>query len=192
MIAWPWPAPADDGGALHLKPGLEWPDIALPATSGGTISIARRAGICVVFAYTWTGRPGLDNPPGWDDIPGAHGSTPEAEGFRNLYTAFTASDIEVIGLSLQPTDWQRELVQRLELPFAILSDEKRALQQALRLPTFETGGTTFLKRLTLVIADGRIRRTFYPVHPPDAHAREVLAWLAASLGYALESRRRPG
>lgn len=191
-FTWPWPAPDDDHGARHLKDGLRLPSIALPSTHGGTVDLSTRSGMAVVFAYTWTGRPGLANPPAWDDIPGAHGSTPQAEGFRNLYSAFASTDVEVFGLSLQSSDWQRELVERLQLPFPLLSDADRDLQRALRLPVFETGGVTYLKRLTLFVVDGRIRRTFYPVHPPDAHAREVLAWLAASLGYALEARRRPG
>ena len=191
MIAWPYPAPKDDGGARHLREGTALPNIALPSTSGTPVSLAHVQGLAVVFVYTWTGQPGLSNPPGWDDIPGAHGSTPEAEGFRNLYTAYTSSDIEIFGLSVQPSDWQRELVQRLKLPFQLLSDAGGELQQALRLPTFQTGGVTYLNRLTLVIESGHIRRVFYPVHPPDTHAREVLAWLAATLGYALESRRRP-
>lgn len=191
MIEWPYPAPQDDGGARHLEKGMLLPDIALPSTTGGTISLARQPGLSVVFIYTWTGRPGLSNPPAWDDIPGAHGSTPEAEGFRNLYTAYTATDVEVFGVSVQDTAWQKELAGRLNLPFALLSDADLQLERALRLPAFETGGVTYLKRLTLVIEDGRVRRVFYPVHPPDTHAREVLAWLAADLGYALESRRRP-
>lgn len=191
MIEWPYPAPKDGGGARHLKEGLALPDIALPSTSDQSVNLARHAGRCVVFVYTWTGQPGVADPPDWDHIAGAHGSTPEVIGFRNLYTAFTASDAEVMGLSVQPSAWQRELVERLGLPFALLSDAGLALQRALRLPTFETGGVTYLERLTMLIEDGRIRRVFYPVHPPDTHPREVLAWLAASLGYALESRRRP-
>ena len=191
MITWPYPAPEDDGAARHLKDGLRLPDIELPSTRGTPVSLARHPGRLVLFIYTWTGRPFLANPPNWDDIPGAHGSTPEAEGFRNLYTAFASTDVEVMGLSVQPTDWQQELVTRLQLPFPLLSDAKLELQNAMRLPTFETGGVTYLKRLTMVIEDGRLRRKFYPVHPPDAHAREVMAWLAASLGYALESRRKP-
>jgi peroxiredoxin len=192
VIAWPYPAPKDDGGTRHLTRGKPLPSIQLASSKGGTVDLSRQPSVAVVFAYTWTGRPGLANPPGWDDIPGAHGSTPQAEGFRNLYTAYTASDVEVFGLSVQSTDWQRELASRIELPFALLSDGDLLLQKALGLPTFETGGVTYLKRLTIVIEDGRILRTFYPVHPPDTHAREVLAWLAATLGYTLESRRRPG
>jgi len=34
-----------------------------------------------------------------------------------------------------------------------------------------------LKRLTLILYDGRIEKVFYPVFPPDRHAEEVIAWL---------------
>jgi peroxiredoxin len=34
-----------------------------------------------------------------------------------------------------------------------------------------------LKRLTLIIEDGRIGKVFYPVFPPGKNAEEVLAWL---------------
>jgi peroxiredoxin len=66
-----------------------------------------------VFCYTWTGRPGLASPPQWDEIPGAHGSTPQAQDFRNFYTAFADIGVGVFGLSTQSTDHQRELVERL-------------------------------------------------------------------------------
>lgn len=177
MSAWPYPAPVDDGGATHLTAGTPLPDIQLPATTGGTLSLARLAGTTVAYIYTWTGRPGLANPPGWDEIPGAHGSTPEAEGFRELYAAFAARGCAVLGISVQDTAHQQELVARLKLPFPILSDARHELRRALRLPVFAAGGVEYLKRLTMIVRDGRIAHVFYPVHPPDSHAREVLAWL---------------
>ena len=85
MSAWPFPAPVDCGGARHLTVDTDIPDIPLPSTQGGETSLAEVPGLSIVFAYPWTGRPGLENPPNWDDIPGAHGSTPEAEGFRDLF-----------------------------------------------------------------------------------------------------------
>jgi hypothetical protein len=36
---------------------------------------------------------------------------------------------------------------------------------------------SLLKRLTLVIDEGRATQVFYPVFPSDAHAAEVLSWL---------------
>lgn len=172
---------ADDGGARHLKRGLRMPDLDLPATSGGSVNLARLPGLVIAYCYPWTGRPGLPNPPDWDNIPGAHGSTPQAEGFRDLYAGFRQVEAAVYGISTQPTDYQRELVARLALPFAIISDEHFALQRALALPTFATGGVTYLKRLTLALRDGRLERVYYPISLPAAHAREVCAWLGSAI-----------
>jgi peroxiredoxin len=119
----------------------------------------------------------VPNPPRWDEIAGAHGSTPEAEGFRDRHDAFLARGVAIYGLSTQSAAWQQELVQRLGLPFPILSDEHFRFQEALQLPTFETGGVRYLVRLTLIIADGRIGRLHYPVTDPAGHAAEVLAAL---------------
>jgi peroxiredoxin len=167
----------DDGGARHLKRGQRLPNLDLPTTSGGSVNLARLSGLAIVYCYPWTGRPGLPNPPGWDDIPGAHGSTPQAEGFRDLHAGFRQVQAAVYGLSTQATDYQRELVDRLGLPFELVSDQGFALQRALALPTFAAGGETYLKRLTLALVNGRIERVYYPVPSPAAHAREVCAWL---------------
>ena len=169
--------PADDGGARHLKRGRRMPDVALPTTAGTEVSFARLPGWAIVYCYPWTGRPGFPDPPGWDDIPGAHGSTPQTQGFRDLYAGFRQVDTEVFGLSTQATEYQRELAERLQVPFQIVSDAQFALQRALALPTFATSGVTYLKRLTLAVRDGRIERVYYPVPSPAAHAREVCAWL---------------
>ena len=175
--AWPYPAPVDDGAASHLVPGLRIPAVKLPSTLGAEIDIAQLDGNAVLFVYPWTGRPGLSNPPHWDDIPGAHGSTPEAEGFRDLASEFGALGVRLFGVSGQDTEHQREFATRAALPFALLSDAQGALAAALRLPRFETAGVSYLKRLTLVIRDGEIVRVFYPVHPPHTHAGEVLGFL---------------
>ena len=168
---------ADDGAARHLKRGQRMPGIGLPTTAGRTVNFATLKGMAVVYCYPWTGRPGLPNPPDWDDIPGAHGSTPQAEGFRDLHAGFRHVGAVVYGLSTQASGYQRELAERLDLPFELVSDERFALQRALALPTFATGGVTYLKRLTLAVSDGRIERVYYPVSRPAAHAREVCAWL---------------
>lgn len=152
----------------------------MPSTSGDSVDLSQALGLTVVFVYPWTGREGLPNPPDWDDIPGAHGSTPEALGFRDHHDLFRAREVVVYGLSNQDSAYQSELVARLALPYPILSDAGGILEAALALPAFETGGKRYLKRLTLVIEDGLVRHTFYPVHPPDTHASAVLAWIAAN------------
>lgn len=179
---WPHPAPIDKGGAAHLVPGLEMPNVDLESTVGELISLGRTAGLTVVFIYPWTGRPGHPNPPGWDGIPGAHGSTPQAEGFRDLFDEFFEIGVQVCGLSAQDNAWQCEAAERLKLPFILLSDVDLALAEALSLPRFEAGGETYLERMTLVIEEGALVHAFYPVHPPHTHAAEVLAWVRARMG----------
>jgi peroxiredoxin len=169
-----FPQATDDGDAVHLTPGTKVPPVALPATDGTAVDLAALRGWSVLVVYPWTGRPGDPNPPDWDRIPGAHGSTPELEGFRDCHADFTQEGLRLCGLSRQDTAYQRELVARLRLPFPLLSDEAGAFGAALTLPTFVTGGTTYLKRLTLLIADGRIERVFYPVIDPAGHAAEIL------------------
>lgn len=167
----------DDGAAGHLQFGFHLPDLALSSTLGGSTSLARISGLAVVFVYPWSGRPGVPNPPHWDDIPGAHGSTPQAEGFRDAHAQFAAAGARVFGVSTQTTAYQREFAQRNHLPFALLSDVAFLFQTAVPLPTFETGGVTYLKRLTLILADGVVRRCLYPVPDPAGNAAEALEYL---------------
>ena len=170
--------PVADGAADHLTPGLALPPVTLPATNGQDICVAALPGRSVIAVYLWTGCPGAPNPPGWDDIPGAHGSTPELEGFRDAADAFAQCATRIFGLSCQTTDYQNELVARLRLPFPVLSDAQGQFAAALALPSFVTGGESYLKRLTLVVAHGTIETVFYPVADPARHAGEVLAGLA--------------
>lgn len=175
------PAPVDDGGARHLA-GSEVPDVTLAATDGSAVSLARLAGRTVVFAYPRTGRPGqiglVDD---WDQIPGARGCTPQSCAFRDLHGELRAAGAaHVLGLSTQDTAYQREAVERLHLPFALLSDDQLALTRALRLPTMQVAGQTLIRRLAMVIDDGRITMVLYPVFPPDRNAGDVLAWLQAN------------
>lgn len=170
------PAPEDDGAADHLT-GAEVPSLPLRATGGGTVDLAERSrpGTLVVFAYPRTGRPGVDPPAGWDEIPGARGCTPEACSFRDLAADFAAAGAEVYGLSTQDPAYQAEAASRLELTYPLLSDERLAFASALRLPTFEVEGTRLLRRLTMIMRDGRIERVLYPVFPPDRAAADALA-----------------
>jgi len=173
------PAPVDDGGARHLV-GLAWPDLALAATDGSSVNLSRRRGRTVVYAYPRTGRPGQALPTGWDAIPGARGCTPQSCGFRDHFAELSALGVaRLYGLSTQEPDDQREVAERLHLPFALLSDARLALQRALKLPTFAVDGMTLLRRLSLVLDDGAITKVFYPVFPPDKSAAEVIAWLRA-------------
>lgn len=160
-----------------MRRGLRLPSIALPATDGAAVDLGTREGRSLLILYPWTGRPGTPNPPGWDDIPGAHGSTPELEGFHDLADRFSGIGVSLFGLSRQDTEWQRELAQRLSLPFPLLSDSDDRLWTLLGAETFETGGETYLKRATLLIRDGEIEEVFTEIPDPWSHAIDLLKHL---------------
>ena len=174
MSEWPWPEPEDDGGAKHIIAGTRLPDVALTATHGAPVNLARFQEKAVVFVYPFTGTPGAPNPLDWDTIPGAHGSTPEAESFRDHYAAFQDLGFEIFGLSGQTQADQSAFAARVGLPFPVLSDADFTFADALQLPRFATGGVTYLRRITFIVRDGHIERTIYPVHPPDRHAQTLL------------------
>src|SRR5580704_10529482 len=173
------PVPQNDGAALHLA-GTKLPDVTLPATSGPAVNLSKLKGRTVLYIYPRTGVPGVDTPPGWDQIPGARGCTPQSCSFRDHFDELKRLGVaQLYGLSTQDTAYQQEAATRLHLPFAILSDEKLALTKTLKLPTFTVAGMTLLKRMALVIDDGAITKAFYPVFPPDKNAEVVIAWLQA-------------
>lgn len=174
------PAPVDDGAADHLA-GSRLPALGLEATDGRIVSLAALPGRTIVYGYPRTGRPGEPSlVADWDLIPGARGCTPETCGFRDHHAELAEAGTAVYGLSSQSGADQRELAERLSLPFPLLCDERLELTEALGLPTFEVAGETLLKRLTLLIDDGTIEHVWYPVFPPDGHASQVLDWLRAN------------
>ncbi len=177
------PRPVDDGAADHL-PGLALPSIALPRTDGDVENLAQLPrGRSVLYIYPRSGVPGEPLPDGWDEIPGARGCTPESCGFRDHFAHLRAAGAAaVFGVSSQDTDYQRELVARLALPYLLLSDTGHQLADALELPTFDVAGMRLYKRITLIVADGRIEHAFYPIFPPDTHAEQVLTWLRGPNG----------
>ncbi len=69
------------------------------------------------------------------------------------------------------------MAKRLRLPLEILSDAALSFANALNLPTFKAGGTRLIKRLTMVIRNGRVETVFYPVLPLNESAARVIAWL---------------
>lgn len=175
------PAPVDDGAAKHLI-GMKMPPVVLPATDGSPVKLAALPGRVVLFAYPRTGEPGkiglVDD---WDMIPGARGCTPQTCAFRDLFKDLKDAGAQyVFGISTQDSTYQRDMVERLHVPFQVLSDSDLALTRALKLPSMDVAGLTLIKRLALIIDDATITHVFYPVFPPDRNAGDVLAWLRAN------------
>jgi peroxiredoxin len=172
------PIPEDDGSTAHLR-GMKLPDISLVATSGKTINLGNIKGNLVIYCYPMTGQPNIALPDGWDQIPGARGCTPQSCSFRDHYQELKALGAEVIGLSVQTTDYQKEMAERLHLPFPVVSDADYQFQKALNMPTFLAAGMTLLKRVTLIAHNGVIEAVHYPIFPSDSDPAWVIDYFKA-------------
>lgn len=175
------PVPQDDGGARHLM-GHPLPALTpLPSTSGEPVDLflLSLSKPVLLFIYPRTGPPGENIAAEWNAIPGARGFTPNLCSVRDSIGPLRANepDLQIFGLSTQSTKYQSEVVDRLHLPFAILSDEKRDFTQKLDLPTLEWEGQKLLKRMTLLLRGGQVTRVCYPVFPPDQAAALALPML---------------
>lgn len=177
------PRPVDDGGADHLT-GMKVPSVRLRATTGEWVDLSRVPGRAVVYAYPMTGVPGVELPPGWNDIPGARGCTPQTLSFQAEKDVFAAFGVTVFGLSTQTEAYQKELSDRLDLSFTILSDADFELSDAMHLPTMVVEDMRLIKRLTLILRDGVVEHVFYPVFPPNRSAADVIAWLQEKVSHA--------
>ena len=170
------PIPEDDGACDHLL-GEKLPTVMLATTRGNQLDLSTIQGKIVLYCYPMTKQPDVAIPDGWEQIPGAAGCTLQSCAFRDFNAELQALGVRVYGLSTQDSAYQQEAVERLHLPFELLSDIDFAVTNSLRLPTFEVEGKRLIKRITLIVDNGKIVKVFYPVFPPDKNAQAVLDWL---------------
>ena len=123
------------------------------------------------------GNPDAHPGPGWSEIPGARGCTPQSCSYRDHHREFLRLGIKVFGISSQPIEEQKEAFKRLHLPFELLNDSKLVFTRAMNLPTFEYQLSDYIKRITLIVTDGLIQKVFYPVFPPDGNVHDVIDWI---------------
>ena len=171
------PRPIDDGACDHLI-GMKLPDIDLLATDGSVVNLSARKRKTVVYCYPMTGKPGIPLPEGWDEIPGARGCTPQSCSFRDHHSELSALGADVFGLSAQDTEYQREMVERLHLPFLVLSDANFKFCELMRLPTFEASGMRLLKRVTMIAENNTVMKVHYPIFPSNSDAPWVIEQLS--------------
>ena len=172
------PRPIDDGACDHLI-GMKLPDIDLLATDGSVVNLSAQKRKTVVYCYPMTGKPGIPLPEGWDEIPGARGCTPQSCSFRDHHSELSALGADVFGLSAQNTEYQREMVERLHLPFLVLSDANFKFCEVMRLPTFEVSGMRLLKRVTMIAENNSVIGVHYPIFPSDSDANWVIDQLSS-------------
>ena len=171
------PRPIDDGACDHLI-GMKLPDIDLLATDGSVVNLSAQKRKTVVYCYPMTGKPGIPLPEGWDEIPGARGCTPQSCSFRDHHSELSALGADVFGLSVQDTEYQREMVERLHLPFLVLSDANFKFCELMRLPTFEVSGMRLLKRVTMIAENNSVVGVHYPIFPSYSDAKWVIDQLS--------------
>jgi len=171
------PAPKLDVSLEYLN-NFIIPEIKLQSTSGDEIDLSKLIGLTIIYVYPMTGQPNVALPQGWDEIPGARGCTPQSCSFRDNFSELKNLNIKnIFGLSSQTTKYQKEMSERLHLPYSILSDEKLIFTNALKLPTFKIDNMNLIKRITLILNNNKIIKYFYPVFPPDQNVNEVISWL---------------
>ena len=166
-----------DGACDHLL-NLTIPDISLPTQDDNLLRLSRSDTFrLVIFCYPMTGRPDQPLPKNWDATPGARGCTSQNCSFRDNYDNLIKANALPIGVSTQSVIDIKEMTNRLQIPYDIVSDQGSAFSSAINLPTFSIDKKKFLKRLTLIIEKSVIKKVFYPIFSPNIHIKEVLKWL---------------
>jgi peroxiredoxin len=166
--------PAKKNVSLEHLNNFLIPDIKLLSTSGNQVNLSKLVGLSIMYVYPMTGQPNVALPKGWDEIPGARGCTPQSCSFRDNFLELKKLNIKnIFGISSQTTEYQKEMVKRLNLPYPVLSDEKLKFTNFLKLPTFKVENMNLIERVTLILENNKIIKYFYPVFPPDQNVQNA-------------------
>jgi peroxiredoxin len=158
---------------------MKLPAVRLTSSAGRAVDMSGLKGLTVIYIYPMSGEDDSVLPDNWDSIPGARGCTPQSCSFRDHQNELAELGAKVFGLATQSPEYLRGEVERIHLPYELLSDQHLAFKEALSLPIFDVtvAGMQVLKRVTLVCQDDEIIHVFYPVFPPDKSADQVIDWL---------------
>ena len=171
------PAPKEDEDLSHLLK-YKIKSVLLKSTNNQSVDLSKIKGLSIIYIYPMTGQPNKPLPENWDNIPGARGCTPQSCSFRDNFSILKNLNVNnIFGLSTQTTDYQKEMTERLHLPFPVLSDEKLEFSKQLNLPIFEVENMKLIKRITLILKDNEIIKYFYPIFPPDKNVELVIQFL---------------
>ncbi|MFD5189812.1 winged helix-turn-helix transcriptional regulator [Streptomyces sp. NPDC058357] len=165
-----------EAARVHALVGTRLPELRLIDHEGASRDPVAGTPYTVLYFFpgAYTRRDAY--PPGWSEIPGTSGCTLESCTYRDRSAEFTAAGASVRGISTQRPDEQGAFAEAERLRFPLLSDAELELTAALRLPTFRAGGTSRLKRLTLVVdRDRTVREALYPITDIEDSVRAALA-----------------
>ena len=161
----------------HLLDSLI-PNISLPNQDGNLLNLKRKDTFkLIIYCYPMTGHPKKPLPRGWNSIPGATGCTLQTCSFRDQYDELIKLNALPIGLSTQSIADIKEMTLRLNIPYDIVSDINLELVKKIDLPTFKIDNKIYIKRLTLIVEQSKIKCVFFPIFSPQNNIFDVLKWL---------------
>ena len=165
-------------GVVDTLKNKNFTNISIPNQDGNLLNLHRIDTFrMVLYFYPMTGRPDRPLPDNWNNIPGAKGCTIQTSLFRDNYDQIISLNAVPIGISSQSVDDNKEMTNRLKIPYDVLSDEKLELSNELNITTFLVQSKIFLRRITLIVEKKIIKKVFYPINDINKHIEEVLKWL---------------
>ena len=130
------PAPKGEENLSHLN-NYTIKQVKLKSTDDKLVELSEIKGLTIIYIYPMTGQPDKPLPDNWDNIPGARGCTPQSCSFRDNFNEFKKLNVDnIFGLSTQNTEYQKEMVKRLNLPYQVLSDEKLEFTKSIKITYF--------------------------------------------------------
>lgn len=146
------PAPA----TTELKEGDPAPDVTLTLQDGKQVKLSSLKGEQVaVYFYPK------------DDTPGC---TVEAQGIRDSWDELQKAKVHVYGVSTQDAASHQAFIDKHKLPFDLVVDSDKSVAQAFGVPL---KGDYASRQTFLIGADGKIKKVWRSVNPPD-HAKDLL------------------
>ncbi len=143
-----------------IQIGDQCPTFTLPDQHGNAYDITAVLGTKNLVIYFYPK----------DETPGC---TKEACTFRDSYTAFQDFDCEVIGISSDSSASHKRFAERHQLPFVLLSDEKKSVRKQFNVPPNLFG--LLPGRVTYIIdKKGSIRGIFNSQTDPVGHIKKAL------------------
>lgn len=137
----------------RLAVGETAPDLTLPSTTGGQLSLQDLRGrSVVVYFYPAAGTPGC---------------TKQACDFRDSLASLTAAGYEVVGVSPDPLDKLEKFAQDEALTFPLLSDPEHSTLEAWgawgEKTTYGRTYTGVIRSTVVVDPEGRVALAQYNV-----------------------------
>lgn len=154
---------------MTIAEGKPAPDFSLPDETGTMRKLSDFRGSPVVLYFYPK-----------DDTPGC---TTEACNFRDDYSAYTQSDVVILGVSPDSPKSHQKFKEKYNLPFPLLADEDHSICSAygawgLKM-SYGKEHEGVLRTTYLIGTDGIVLRVFHNVKPAE-HSAEVLEALKST------------